>query len=228
MNSNPSAMLSMIQVCDSLFPVGNFTLSNGLETYVTQGLLRSPEDLEEYVHSYLDILPYNELGTLFLAYSHRDDPDTLVRLDRIATVSRAPREVRTGSQKTCRRFLKIWSQIAQFPALARYQEQVQTGRCSGCYPIAMGLYAAALDLDCSTAAGIYAYSLVNALVTNAVKCVPLSQVAGQRILYDLREALDTAVREAAQVSMDDLGVGGPGFDIAGMQHETLYSRLYMS
>ena len=37
-----------------------------------------------------------------------------------------------------------------------------------------------------------------------------------------------AVQIALSVTEDEIGVGGPAFDIFAMQHETLYSRLYMS
>lgn len=62
------SILQMLQVSDSLFPIGAFTLSNGLETFVLDKSLKSKEDLEEYIDCFLSVLPYNELGVMMLAY----------------------------------------------------------------------------------------------------------------------------------------------------------------
>ena len=41
------SLLQMIQISDSLFPIGAFTLSNGLETMVLQEKLTTKEDLDQ-------------------------------------------------------------------------------------------------------------------------------------------------------------------------------------
>lgn len=64
--------------------------------------------------------------------------------------------------------------------------------------------------------------------THAAKCVPLRQLEAQRVLRESFPQLLDAVRTALSVIEDEIGIGGPAFDIFAMQHETLYSRLYMS
>ena len=50
------SILQMLQVSDSLFPIGAFTLSNGLETFVLDKSLKTNEDLEEYIDCFLRII----------------------------------------------------------------------------------------------------------------------------------------------------------------------------
>jgi len=64
---NELKRLYMLQICDSLFPIGAFTLSNGLETYVQRGVVHSPETLAAYLADYLALAPYQELGVAALA-----------------------------------------------------------------------------------------------------------------------------------------------------------------
>ena len=75
---------------------------------------------------------------------------------------------------------------------------------------------------------IYGYSLLSGLTTHAAKCVPLRQLDAQRVLHESFPRLLDAVQTALSVTEDALGIGGSAFDIFAMQHETLYSRLYMS
>ncbi len=75
---------------------------------------------------------------------------------------------------------------------------------------------------------MYGYSVISAIVNNGVKLVPLSQMEGQKVLFQMLEGLEKAVERAGNVAMEELGVSGSAFEIHCMNHEYLYSRQYMS
>ena len=66
------------------------------------------------------------------------------------------------------------------------------------------------------------------MVTNCVKTVPLSQTAGQRLLYQSQAFFQELLEHLEALTEEDLCLSMPGFDIRCMQHEGLYSRIYMS
>lgn len=221
-------ILQMIQISDSLFPIGAFTLSNGLETFIEKGIVADEEDLYEYVSNYMEIFAYNDLAAMMLAYEYADDHEYIRQLDNLMFVSKIPQEIRTGCTKLCSRFLKIWNQIREYPKILSYAKEIKGKNCYGIHAIAVGLYAKEIGLTKKEAAMIYSYSQISGIITNAVKMVPLSQITGQRILNDSLNEIEECVKVAKKLSLEDLGVGGTAFDIAAMNHETLYSRLYMS
>lgn len=61
-----------------------------------------------------------------------------------------------------------------------------------------------------------------------MKLIPLSQTDGARLTASFREDFSRLLDKAFAASREDLGLSFPGLDIRGMQHEVLYSRLYMS
>ena len=67
-----------------------------------------------------------------------------------------------------------------------------------------------------------------AIVTNCVKTIPLSQTSGQQLLSGCYGEFDEILKDVMNRSEEDLCLSAPGFDIRGIQHEKLYSRLYMS
>ena len=79
-------------------------------------------------------------------------------------------------------------------------------------------------IELSEGLAVYGYSICSAIVTNCVKLVPLSQLAGQKILGESFELISSASEKA----LFDIGISGAGFDLRAMQHERLYSRQYMS
>ncbi|MFI3272687.1 MAG: urease accessory UreF family protein [Pseudomonadota bacterium] len=220
--------LHMLQVSDSTFPIGAFALSNGLETFVQERLLASCDDLREYIDSTLSFLPYTELGFFAHIFHGSQQAEDICAVDNLYSAYKTPLEVRKGSMKLCQRFLKLWERIEPIPILATYQKCIQERRCMGHYCIALALFAKSKNLTYADAASMYAYTILSAIVTNAVKNVPLSQFDGQSVLNAALPRIMDCVQCAQDVSLEELGMGGSAFDIYAMRHETLYSRLYMS
>lgn len=221
MNSN---LLKLAQSLDALFPIGSYTLSNGMETYVQKNIVCDRTDLERHLRSYLYMLTFNDLAFAAKAYEGYD----IKQLDALCGALKAPREMREGSMKQCIRFLKLHTQLDDYPLLVRYKEYIENGECDGHYCIAMGLFIKEIGVDISTALELYCYSILSSMANHAVKLVPLRQLDGQKALFEVEKEISDAVRRAVTVSMEEIGASGCGFDIRSMQHEKLYSRLYIS
>lgn len=71
-------------------------------------------------------------------------------------------------------------------------------------------------------------SKLSALTNTCVKLIPLSQTDGARLVASFRKRYSTYIDMALAADADDLCLSSPGLDIRAMQHEVLYSRLYMS
>jgi urease accessory protein len=56
----------------------------------------------------------------------------------------------------------------------------------------------------------------------------LGQSDAQKIIADLAPQIERAWREVAACEVWEFETSTPQNDIAGMRHETLYSRLFMS
>ncbi len=217
-------LLPLMQSLDPLFPVGGFTLSNGLETYVQKELVYDKQTLKEFLDSYLYTARYNDLAFCAKAAQGIDPAE----LDQIYTASRTPYEIRTGSIKMCSRAVKAMSVIRDFPRLRGYMTSVESGECAGHHAIAVGLLIQDAGIDIPTAVGMYAYSILSAMTNHAAKLVPLRQLDAQAALAQAAALIEENADAAVKADIEDLGVSGFGFDLRAMQHERLYSRLYIS
>ena len=74
----------------------------------------------------------------------------------------------------------------------------------------------------------YLYAQLSALTNTCVKLIPLSQTDGARLVASFRTCYSAYIDRALAAEADDLCLSSPGLDIRAMQHEVLYSRLYMS
>lgn len=222
-----ACFLRLMQICDAFFPVGAFTLSNGLETYVQQERVAGPKALEDYLRAFLRFETYNDLAIAARAWAHADEKAALLRLDGISAASKLPREIREGAHRMCLRFTKLARQMGT-ACLEPYAAWIKAGEAYGQYAVAFGIYTRSQGVEREDAIALFAYNVVSAAVNTCVKLVPLGQQDGQRVLYTSLDAVFAAAKDALSVREDDIGLALPGLDIRAMQHERLYTRQYMS
>ncbi|MFI3278811.1 MAG: urease accessory UreF family protein, partial [Rikenellaceae bacterium] len=98
----------------------------------------------------------------------------------------------------------------------------------GHYPIIYGAIAAIMELSLYDTLLSFYYNSMVCMVTNAVKLIPLGQLSGQDIIFEVEEELPSITDDTVALDPQMRGICAVGFDIASMQHERLYSRLYMS
>ncbi len=152
----------------------------------------------------------------------------LQALDDTCTAVKIPKEIREASRKLGMRLLKIFQPLCNNPASAFYKEAIARGQASGHYCIAFGLYAQALQIPKADALSGFYYNAAAGMVTNSVKLIPLGQQEGQELLFSLHPLLEQLVQHSIHPDETKIGLCCTGFDIRAMQHEQLYSRLYMS
>ena len=109
-----------------------------------------------------------------------------------------------------------------------YKAHTRNQHASGHYSIAFGLLARAMQIDKQEALAGFYYNTATGLITNAVKLIPLGQQVGQEMLMSLFPLIDELAKQGVSPDREMIGLCCAGFDTRCMQHEQLYSRLYMS
>jgi urease accessory protein len=227
---NPN-LLSLLQLSDPTLPIGGYAHSSGLETYVQQGIVKDLTTAKEFVSQMLtQNLKYTDGAFVSLAYDAAEQIDfsRILALDDECMAVKLPREMRQASQKIGMRLLKIFQTVCDDPIAAEYKEAIHHQKAKGHYSIAFGIYAKALKISKEeTLTGFY-YNAAVGIITNCVKLIPLGQLDGQAILFSLQPLIKQVVKDSLEPNPALIGLCCTGFDIRCMQHEQLYSRLYMS
>jgi urease accessory protein len=231
---NP-ALLSLLQLSDPALPIGSYAHSGGLETYVQEGVVHDAASARHFVEEMLRAnLFYTDAALVALAHeaattcetatatgetaveSKNATPrETLEELDILCEAVKLPKEMREASRKLGGRLLKIFGSVTGTPAITHY-------------PVVFGYCAARLAIPRrETLTGFY-YNAAAGMVTNCVKLIPLGQQQGQTLLFSLQPLIGELTEKGLQPDRALIGRSCVALDIRCMQHEQLYSRLYMS
>ena len=222
----------LLQINDSLFPIGAYSHSYGLETYIQKNLVNDTDSACEYLESNLkNNFLYTELLSIYLAYDYanKNNIKKLINLDNILNSSKSPKEIRLASQRLGSRFIKtiistgIKYKNNNFIDYVRESENLLPT-----HTVAYGVFCQSVGIDIRKSIEAFLYSYTSQTITNCVKTIPLSQTEGQQLLYKSYEIFNEILNILPKLTIEDLCLSTPGFDIRCMQHETLYSRLYMS
>lgn len=225
------ALFNLLHLSDPNLPIGGYAHSAGLETFVQQGIVHDAITAEKFVTEMLrSSIKCTDAAFASLAFDAlvNNDPENLLQLDEECHAVKIPEEMRQASIKMGNRLLKIFSPVIKHHLVGNFYQDGKLRRAAGHYPVVFGMCAAAMGIAKSEMLTGFFYNAAVGFTTNCVKLVPLGQQQGQQLLQAIQPLLQQLVKESIAPDKEMIGVCCAGFDIAQMQHEQLYTRLYMS
>lgn len=217
------ALLRLLQLCNSSLPVGAYSYSEGLETLCFQERLTTAPELENWLKAELHHGSIRVEGAVMVrGYQAAMNSEVRNYWNDWYTASRETEELRSQSLQMGRSLLKLFLDLE--PELDL--KGLDPRHCNYC--IAYGLAASHWQIDLETALLGYFQSWVVNLVNAGVKLIPLGQTQGQQVIANLGEAIALATTTVRTWNDDDLESNSWGLQLASMNHESLYSRIFRS
>jgi len=224
------ALLNALQLSDTFFPTGLYTLSHGLEAFVQAGLV-SKTEVEALVRDYLE----NVLGPadgVALSHAHRAtegrDLGRLIEIDRRLFAMKLIREARESSRRVGKRMLTTALKLSPDSLLKDYWGAVHAGACPGNSAAALGAVAATLGIARRQAMLIELYTFATSILGAAMRLVRLDHEEAQLILAQLQPLMIRVVQENIDKGLQEMRAFAPLIDIMGAVHERARVRLFIS
>jgi len=223
-----AALYRLMTWLSPAFPVGAFSYSSGIEWAVEAGDIADAASLRDWLASLLaDGSGFCD--GVFLAGAYRaacaHDDATLREVAELAAAFVPSRERQLETSSQGRAFIDIARSAWNCDGLDQIIAQ-----CDGAivYPVAVGLVSAAHEIPIAPAMHAFFHALTSNWISAGARLIPLGQTDSQRVLAQLEPVVVATARRALQASLDDLGSASFRADLAGMRHETQYTRLFRS
>lgn len=219
------SLAALLQLTDSALPTGAFSHSFGLESFLVEGDAATEQDLLAWLREYLETqLTLTDAAAIRRVYAGI----RVAALDAELTALLASKQVRDASTRMGRRLLEIADDSFPSPGIDEYAQAMKTGECAGHFVVAFALIGMAEAVDEDALVEAYLHSAIASLVANAVRAIPLGQLAGQRVLSAMRGELAAAVASSRAVNDNHFGATSPLLEIQQMRHEHLHARMFAS
>jgi urease accessory protein len=210
------------------FPVGAFSYSSGIEWAVEAGDITDAVSLQHWLTSML-VDGTGICDGIFLAHTHRaassNDDARLAEIAELASAFVPSRERHLETMAQGRAFIEIARAAWHSASLDQLIAACEAGVV---YPVAVGLVSAAHHIPLAPTAHAFLHAVVANWISAGARLVPLGQTDSQRVLAQLEPIVAVTARRALSACLDDLGSATFRADLAGLRHETQYTRLFRS
>jgi urease accessory protein len=229
--------LDLLHLCDSLFPLGAFAYSDGLESATSDGRIATVADLRAWIDVCLDeTIGRLEGPAVWQAWSAAcvGDWSALETLDEELTALRPSSAARRSSRAMGARLLTTWSALHPDPRLAALRSRVCPERAlvpsrveGPALPIAFAAVCARIGVERRDAVEAFAYTRLAATISAAMRLMPIGQSDAHALLA---RTLDRVPAVAAAIAARDARIESfaPALDIAAMTQQYVHSRLFRS
>jgi urease accessory protein len=215
------ALLRLLQLFDSQFPVGAFAHSGGIETYASLG--GAVTEVRQVLRAQIELgWGRSDLAAAYLAWRAAGSDraaDTIAGLAQTLDALKVVPSVRDTSVGLGRRTLDLVHRLYPdaFFEIARPH-----------HALVAGAVARRLGVDAPDLLLGFAQSLVMGTLTAAVRCMPVSPAQAQELLVEAHPQIARAVERAIADPEGSLFTCTPALDIRSHQQAHLHTRLFQS
>jgi urease accessory protein len=223
--------LALMQLADSFFPSGSFTLSHGLESLVQEGKIQQPEDLSVF----LQLLLRNKIGTsdlVALIHAYRGSAENNLAIVKQADAQLFAQTLIEATRKTQRQSGRALLMVAQSTWQDDRLETLDGERISSdfncLHPVVFGVVgriAGLLEIDTVLA---FLHGFVTGLLGAAIRLGVIGHLQAQQILLHLSPNIAASYHTATSMTLEQMWSCTPAIDLAQMRHQKLSSRLFAS
>jgi urease accessory protein len=226
-----SALLARaLQFGDSVFPVGGFAFSGGLESAVHKRIVTDAGTLQAYARTAVEQAASGD--GVGLVWAHRaaidGDLDEVVRIDERVYARKLSAETRTMTVRMGKKFAEMGAEVVGAPLLQAWRQRIDAGATRGCYPVSLAVNFAAQGLTERDAFVVHQYGVASMILSAALRLMKIGHVDTQRILYRLDAGADADYERAAATPLADMAGFAPLAEVLAAVHVKAHVRLFMN
>ncbi|MGC4807673.1 urease accessory protein UreF [Micromonospora sp. DT233] len=221
--------LKLLQFGDSVFPVGAFSFSNGLEAAVEHGVVHDRDTLRDFVRT-ITRLAATADGVALLA-GHRavaaGDLDRIRRADEAVHLRKVNEEMRAMSVRMGQKLAEASARIVGESLL---KERIG-GAADGVpvtYPVALGVLFAELGIGEQDAFAAHQYGAASMVLGAALRLIRVDHLDAQSILFAVNAHVADDYRDVRGADLDDMQGFAPHLDILAGAHQHAHVRMFMN
>jgi urease accessory protein len=226
-----AADLSMLQLSDSFFPTGMYSMSSGLEAIFYSGKKMKAEELRDLLKTLLEYqIGPADCTALANAYEHASKFNLakLIEVDRAIFSMKLIQEIRDASIRSGTQLIRCIRSFSENEILGQYEDSIRIGQAFGPYPVALAVAANAFSIPKRKAALMMLYSFSVSIVGAALRLGMLQHFDGQKVIDELKPTIANVINANINRPIAGIWQFAPSMDIMQISHERMNSKMFIT
>jgi urease accessory protein len=223
--------LNVMQLSDSFFPSGLYTMSNGLETAYNEKIITTVDEIQEFVSTI--ITQQNgpaDCVALLNAYDFAKDGDVkgIIKCDNALHSMKLVKESRDASCRTGSQMIKCVMAFSDNQTLKQFFSIITENKSPATHAVVSGVCSYVLGIKRNSAAYMMIYGTCVSIVGAGLRLGMLDHIQSQKILHRLKPVIIQTVEQHKSQKLQDMWQFAPEYDIIQMTHEQKFSKMFIT
>jgi len=227
----------IMQLSDSFFPSGMFSMSGGLESLYQHNIVTNGDQIREFIIEQIEfqLIPCDcSVLSITMNAVKNNELSHILNIDNKFYSMKLTKDIRNSLVRSGKQVFNCLMYMIndsnhknQF--LKQFKSKIEKNETPCTYPVAMGIYSQCLDISLQSAMKILLYSFCSSVISAAIRLGIIQHLDGQKILGLLAEPVNTFVtNKIKEKTPTDIWQLTPLTEIHQMYHEHNESRMFIT
>lgn len=229
--STDSSNISIMQLSDSFFPTGLYTMSSGLETLFDEKKVRTFDEIQSFIETVISqqIGP-SDCVALSNAYDLASSGDIagIIKCDKTLYSMKLTKEPRDASCMAGSQMIKCVKAFSHDDTLVKFSEFSQKSETPSTHPIASAVCSNAMGITKKNALQMLLYGVCVSIVGASLRLGMLDHIQSQKLIHNLKPTISKNIEMYAEKGLDEMWQFTPEYDTIQITHEQKFSKMFIT
>lgn len=234
---NTDKEFQLMQLSDSAFPSGMFSMSGGLESLFHHNIITNWQQVKEFIIEQIEfqLIPCDcSILSVTMNAVKKNDISQITNIDKKYYSMKLTKDIRNSLVRSGKQVLNCLMHVInenddKNNFLKQFKIKIETYETPCTYPVALGIYAQCLDISLASAMRVLLYSFSSSIVSAAIRLGIIQHLDAQKILGLLSEPVNIFIsKKINDEPTTDIWQLTPFTEIHQMNHEHNDSKMFIT
>ena len=223
--------LSVMQMSDSFFPTGLYTMSNGLETLFDEKQIQTVDQIEEFIRTVISqqIGP-SDCVALSNSYDFATSKDIgkIIECDKTLYSMKLVKESRDAICRSGSQMIKCVKSFVIDDMIDSFYMKISESQTPSTHPVVIAVCSNILGIKKENAMMMMLYGFTVSTIGAALRLGLIDHLQSQKIIHTLKPLVKKTVEENITKKLNEMWQFTPESDVIQILHEQKFSKMFIT
>lgn len=220
--------INLYQLADSMFPIGGFVYSLGMESAIKFGHVQTSDEVYRYLLTCLDQIISFDFPFIEAGYTYQNEPEEWKHIVNTYEAMLINPNIYKSSVVLGKNWIKLVTSLHEYERLTEIMDHFDQHRLPFHQVIVLGLGSAALGISADKVREIFVYTFFRDQISALTRLGTLGPQGGQLLLTKLLRESQNKLKRYQIRPYQEASKSAYLLEIIQLSHDKIYSRLFQN